>query len=795
VSNPAYDPWSVAERDLCPTNSAKYETIFAQANGYRCLRGASPFLAPAIPGNFIAGIFDKGEAEVPELVNAPNPLPIAVYVDFQSVALESPGLREYTRTFDMKRAVVRSSARFRATTGSELELGMERFVSHGDRGRWAERWTFTALNFSRRILILTSIDGGIVSNRRNPLDAARHFDVLAAEGLGDHAGRPWGIRLLSRTKDSGLELAEAQAMTGSGRPRLVKLRPLPESIEAVWELELREGEAILVDRLGYTCTSRDRESRAFPGGKSVSDGVAEISPRPLLASMAERGLESFASEGYDAEFEAHRAALQALWEKIDIAIDGDDRAQRGLRFNLLQLASCASASDDRSSIGAKGLHGEGYKGHVFWDTETFMMPFFIFTQPMVARNLLGYRIRTLEGARANARASGHPGARFAWESAEDGRETTPRWGVNYAGKRTRIWTGDIEVHIDSDISYAILKYYQVSGDEEFLRAGGLRVLLEIAAFWAGFFTYDIGRGRYELRDVIGPDEFHEHVDNNTYTNYLARWSLRRTLELAERWRERFPSDLARVMEEAKVVETDFAVWREVADKIHVPIGAEGDVLIEQFEGYFKLKEYPIVKWDSNGMPLWPADIDVGRLDGTTLIKQPDVVMLFAMLGEDFDAATKLRNYEFYEARTMHKSSLSPSIYAMVGMSIGKTEHAYDYFMKAIETDLADNQGNGLEGIHAASMGGVWQTAVFGFGGLSVDASGLPAIKPWLPPKWSGMRYRFAWRGAEVRVAVTREEIAITPEREIDIAVEGKKQSCPAGRTTRTTRTTPSPPGY
>ncbi|MDP3177556.1 MAG: glycosyl hydrolase family 65 protein, partial [Spirochaetaceae bacterium] len=745
-----YDPWSVSERDLCPANASKLETVFAQANGYRCLRGASPFLRAMTPGNFIAGIFDKSEAEVTELVNAPDPLPIAFYLDYEAVEAGRPGFSGYSRTFDLKRGVVRSAAVYRAGTGAELELAMERFVSHGERGRWAERWTIKARNFSRRILIRTRIDGSIVSGASHPLEATKHFTVQTARALSDDQARPDGIILLSRTRDQGIEMAEAQALEGPDRLRLIKLRESSESIEGVWALALEAGETVTIERLGATCSSRDRD------GDYAS---------------AESALAAFRREGYDAELSRHEAAIARLWENIDIVIDGDDRAQSGLRFNLFQLASCATPDDERVSIGAKGLHGEGYKGHVFWDTETFMLPFFIFTQPEIARDLLRYRCRTLEGARANARAGGFQGARFPWESADDGRETTPQWGIDYAGNPVRIWTGDIEVHINADITYAILKYYQVSGDEDFMRGGGLRVLFEIAVFWTSFAHYNPEKRRYEILDVIGPDEYHEHVDNNTYTNYLAKWALLRTVEIAGRWRLMEPEILDAIMSQAGVRADDFAAWQSVAEKMYIPIDVTADT-IEQFEGYFGLEEHPIVAWDAKGMPLWPKGVDVARLTETTLIKQPDVVMLFALLGEEFSRETKIRNYEFYEKRTMHKSSLSPSMYAMVGMSIGKTEHAYDYFIKAVETDLADNQGNSAQGIHAANMGGVWQTAVFGFGGLSIDAAGLPSLEPWLPPRWSGLRYRFAWRGAGVLVSVTKDEISILSESEIEIVVEG-----------------------
>jgi kojibiose phosphorylase len=359
--------------------------------------------------------------------------------------------------------------------------------------------------------------------------------------------------------------------------------------------------------------------------------------------------------------------------------------------------------------------------------------------------------------------------------------------VDYAGNRVRIWTGDIEVHINADITHAVLKYYQVTGDRGFLLSCGLPVLVEIAQFWASYVTFDTSKGRYEIRGVIGPDEFHEHIDNNTYTNFLVRWALNRTCDLVETLKQQEPQRMGELLAQAQVADLDLALWRDVARRLHVPVAPQGD-LIEQFEGYFGLKEYPIAAHDENGMPLWPEGLDLTALGATTLIKQPDVVMLFALLGEEFSPEVKTLNYEFYEARTMHKSSLSPSMYAMVGLSIGKTEHAYQYFLKAAETDLVDNQGNTSHGIHTANMGGVWQTAVFGFGGLSVSATGQPSVDPWLPKNWTALSYRFVWQGVGIRVRVTPKSVEIVAEEATSLLLGGAEVNLEAGIAVQRPRT-------
>jgi kojibiose phosphorylase len=295
----------------------------------------------------------------------------------------------------------------------------------------------------------------------------------------------------------------------------------------------------------------------------------------------------------------------------------------------------------------------------------------------------------------------------------------------------------------------------MSGDRLFLLEQGLQILLETAQFWASFAQWNPERQRYEIRNVIGPDEFHEHVHNNTYTNYLAAWALQKTRDLVHQLETEDPDSLKNILDRARVTRAEVESWMEVAEKLYIPMDKERG-LFEQFEGYFKLQDIPITEWDKNGMPLWPKNLDLRRLNETQLIKQPDVVMLFAMIGEEFSQEVKIKNYEYYEKRTMHKSSLSPSIYAMVGLGLGKHDHAYEYFIKAAETDIVDNQGNTSHGLHAANAGGTWQSAVFGFGGLSIDRDGTVRIEPWLPPHWRKLRYSFYWRSVRLIVEVQQE---------------------------------------
>jgi kojibiose phosphorylase len=341
-------------------------------------------------------------------------------------------------------------------------------------------------------------------------------------------------------------------------------------------------------------------------------------------------------------------------------------------------------------------------------------------------------------AKKNAALGGFKGARYPWESADTGLEETPPWGYDYKGNRVRIWTGEIELHITGDVAYALREYVRASGDTKFFCERAAEIILETARFWVSRLEYNATKDRYEINDVIGPDEFHEHVNNNAYTNCLAQWNIRYAAECARQ--------LGIDCDETEA-------WEDIAEKIYIPISENGRI-IEQFEGYFGLEDKLIEAFDENNMPLWPEGVDITALNNYTLVKQADVIMLLHLLNEQFDLETMRENYIYYENRTMHKSSLGPSIYALMGVKTGQHAKAYDNFHRTVMTDIADNQGNSSEGIHAAAAGGSWLAVFYGFCGAGVSADGGLSIDPWLPRQWQSIKLNFFFKSRHLRLAVT-----------------------------------------
>ncbi|MGI8809979.1 MAG: glycoside hydrolase family 65 protein, partial [Acidimicrobiales bacterium] len=466
----------------------------------------------------------------------------------------------------------------------------------------------------------------------------------------------------------------------------------------------------------------------------------------------------------------HRRAWRERWLDADVVVDGDAGAQRDLRFALYHLMIAGDPESDRASIGARSLSGPGYRGHVFWDTEIFLLPFFIWTHPATARALLAYRHRTLPAARDKAARLGYEGALFAWESADTGEETTPEFVWLPDGTRLTILTGIQEHHIAADVAWAVWQYWQVTGDDGFAEDMGAEIVFETARFWASR-TVPGDDGCLHIREVIGPDEYHEGVDDNAYTNVMARWNLRAADALCAR----FPDVAARL----GVTDADRSRWLDVAGDLAVPFDpATG--LYEQFEGFFALENIRSV--DLAPRPFTgEMVVGVDHLRRTQVVKQADVLMLGLLLPDEVDPHVQAANYRYYEPRTSHGSSLSPAIHALVAARVGDLDDALAYFELAGGVDLDNRMGNAADGVHIATMGGLWQAAVFGFGGVRADGDAV-RIDPCLPPEWNGLTFPIRWRGTRLSVDVRPHGLELDLDGPATVAVgSGPPVKLAAGR--------------
>lgn len=732
------DPgWLITEDGFTAALANVYETLFTTGNGYLGTRGSlTEAYEGARPGTFLRGVFDHHDSAVPDLVKAPDWLALCVEADGIRLDVTSASVARHRRTLDLRDGTVSRDTVFEDRQGRRTRLETVHFASGADEHLCCLRARITPENHTAPVTVRSGIDGAGYNLDRRPLYSepppddpqmkwhkwakSKHLEEIAREQFPD------AIYLETRTIDTGITIGyAAQTRVSPVAETVVEQRY--KCIEQVSRAQVPAGHAVTVEKLVAVYTSRD---------------VAAASVRAACRDEVRR----HAAAGFVTCRERNEAAWQAKWAESDVTIAGDPDVTRALRFNIYHLLIAATESDPRVSIGANALSGERYRGHAFWDSEVFMLPFFIYTQPQTARALLLYRYHTLDGARQNARDGGFRGARYAWESADTGVETTPKWTVDGVH---RIWMGEEEIHVTAAVAYGLLGYVTATGDQAFLTDYGAEILFETSRFWADRLEA-APDGRYALSRVVGPDEFHEHVDNSAYTNYLVRWHLQQAAQVYGSLASSHPRELASLSGRIGLGPEEVQEWLKRAEQIHLPAWND-DHVIEQFDGYFALETLPVAH-DGNDMPMYPPGYHHYNLAGINLIKQADVVMLTYLLPDEFPAEVTRANYDFYEPLTLHKSSLSTAIHSIMGIEVGDPGRAVQYLRRAAFVDLLDNQGNTQEGIHIASAGGTWQTVVCGFGGFRVR-NGQMTFKPWLPPDWTAVRFRLKWRGRTVSVSV------------------------------------------
>jgi trehalose/maltose hydrolase-like predicted phosphorylase len=516
--------------------------------------------------------------------------------------------------------------------------------------------------------------------------------------------------------------ATALRFSSLARPGTVALR-----VEANPELLPRGGRRVLGRRVRAALADhrRGRILERF-GAYDADEGVA----RAELAAAEAAGFDRLLAE--------QREAWAERWSAADVVIEGDPELQRAVRFALFHLM--ASVADrGEAAVGARGLTGSAYRGHVFWDSDVFVLPFLAATHPAAARAMLEYRIRRLPASRAAAQRLGRAGARFAWESADDGVDVTPPSARLATGELVRIRTGELEEHIVADIAWAAATYIDWTGDEAFAAGPGRDLLVETARYWASRIRRD-HRGRAHIYGVIGPDEYHEPVDDNAFTNVLARWNLRRA-SAAE-----------------GVDERERAAWLAAADAL-VDGYDHGSGLYEQFDGFFDLE--PLVIADIAPHRPVAADLLLGaeRTRGAQVLKQADVLMLHHLVPDEVAPRSLVPNLDFYEPRTAHGSSLSPAIHASLFARAGRYRPALEALRVAARMDLDDLTATTAGGLHLATMGGLWQALAFGFAGIRAF-DGRLTIDPRLPPEWAALELGLRFRGEPFRVRIEHDSVRI-----------------------------------
>lgn len=712
--------WQISEYPFHPEKLLYYETIFTIGNGYLGTRASFEEGYPGdTPSTLVHGIFDHAPSmQVPELVGAPNWLDIKITIDgtpLRMVTQTSDMLHPpqgivlgYRRTLDMERGLLRREVLFRAVSGATVRIVFERFASLVDVHVMCQRVQIICVDGSPDIVVESGIDTDVTNNG---ISHWTDIQTSAQDGL---------IGASVTTQQSGYKLGMAFYLNSVSPVETITHGARPH-VRTSFKLEFNQ--EIIFDKITAVYTSRD-----------TLDPIGEALDSALHSAKI----------GYDALFKSHIEAWAHYWRDTDIEIEGDETSQIAVRFTAYHILIAAPRDDEDVSIGAKTLSGFGYKGHVFWDTELFILPPLTLTQPKIARNLLMYRYKRLAGARRKAKVNGYEGAMFPWESTDTGEETTPQWSDPQPvdGTRIRIWTGDNEQHISTDIAYAILQYWRWTGDDEFLSKYGAEIVLDTAVFW-GSRVQEIN-GRYELHTQIGPDEYHENIDNSLFVNRMVMWHLNEAINLLSWLQKNAPTDAERLIAALDLTPERLAKWQDIIKRMYLPFDEEKQRHI-QFDGFFDLEYIPVPNYEPRVGGMWGM-IGHHRALGSQVIKQADVVMLMALLGDEVGSReVMLNNWYTYYPRSDHGSSLSPAMHAWVAARLGLMDEAEYLFDHAAAIDLEDNKGNVRDGIHGAASGGLWQAVVFGFCGLHLTASG-PKLDPHLPPHWKRVKFHVYYRG-------------------------------------------------
>jgi trehalose/maltose hydrolase-like predicted phosphorylase len=708
--------WFLVEDHLDPSRVRSAETAFTIGNGRFSTRGSFEEGYPGDqPATFMHGIFVPHPIAVSELANLPDWTALEILVDGEPFSMATGTLLEYRRTLDLRIGLLRRDVTWRSPRGVTVGLVFERFASLAAPDVAAVRASITAVDFSGAVEV------------RAPLEAAGNRDGVTHLAWEDQRVDGSTTSMTVRARESGISVtvatrleilgavAECQGLDDPRRP----------TTSARWQA-------------GHGQTAVAEKTVVFSSTRETADPDRASSER----------LAAIAGEDFDRLHTASAAAWDRDWSMSDVVIEGDPEAQLAIRSSLYHLLIAAPRGDDQVSIGAKTLSGFGYHGHAFWDTESFMLPFFTHVHPTIARDLLSYRYHRLPGARRKAEAGGFDGAQIPWESADTGDEVTPRWAPDAGdpSRLTRIWTGDIEIHVSAVVAHAVMAYWAATEDDGFMLERGAELVLDTARFWASRAEWDPETRRYEFSDVIGPDEYHEHVDNNAFTNHLAAWHLRTAADLTEWLRETDPERAARLVAAPETA----ARFREVADAISLPRDERAG-LVEQFDGYFSRQDVDLAEYAGRTSSM-QAILGIEGVAQTQVIKQPDVLMLAYMLPDLLTPSELAANYAYYTARTdhAHGSSLGPAIQSIMAVRVGEVDEAYTHFMRAARADLGDIRGNTADGIHGASAGGLWQALVFGFGGVRFEGDEV-VTEPRLPSHWTRLAFRLVHRGRTVDI--------------------------------------------
>lgn len=737
------DGWKIIEDRFEPSRVKSSESLFALGNGVMGGRAnfEEHYSGESLQGNYIGAIYYPDKTRVgwwkngyPEyfakVLNSAFWIGVDVCINGQELDLARVRVTKFYREMDMRRSVLTRRMTVVMNDGVEVEVEVVRFVSLARRELGALSYSVRPVNAAAEVTFSPHIDADVRNTDAN-YDEKFWEEVSTADDA-----------VQSRTKKSGFEVAWAQTVELRGAQ--FRVETTPEHVRSTASVQLRQQETATLHKYVGICSSLNHPT------ESLVEAAREV---------ARQG----ADAGFDVLLAEQEEAWAHRWYGCDIAIEGDDEAQQGIRFCIFMLLQTYTGVDTRLNIGPKGFTGEKYGGVTYWDTEAYCLPFYMATAGRdVARELLVYRYNQLDKAIENAAKLGFKdGAALYPMVTINGEECHNEWEITFE-----------EIHRNGAIAYAIMNYIRYTGDEEYLADCGLEVLLSIARFWAQRITWSSQRRKYVMLGVTGPNEYENNVNNNWYTSYIACWCLRYATQAAQWVREHRPEDYARICRKRHFeAERETVKWLEINDNMYLGEDKELGIFLQQ-DNYLDKEQMLVSDLSAEERPInqkWSWD----RILRSCFIKQADVLQGLYFFQEDFDVETLRRNFRFYEARTLHESSLSPCVHAILATKIGDMDKAYEMYLRTSRLDLDDYNREVEEGCHVTSMAGSWLSVVEGFGGMRMKEGRL-SFTPSLPEAWKSLTFKVNYRGRVLTVCVGHDAVRVNNEGDaVEIEVCGR----------------------
>ncbi|MFZ0869495.1 MAG: beta-phosphoglucomutase [Rhodanobacter sp.] len=774
ISDKSVDPWLLVRRGRESADSAQDESLFALANGSLGVRGGIEEAGSPTQGCFLAGVWERTEIEYHERFSGfakstDTRVPVADGTRIQlslgdtAVSLKQGEWLDFSRMLDLRHGCLRRSLRWRAPSGVTLEIQAERIVALDTPGLLAIRYRVRSIDYTGPLTLESAIDTArdAVEQGADPRIGTRVSGGLQTRDAVAQENLAW---IRQQTTHSGIRVVCGQRHTlTKGGLQFRDATFGAHGVSQTYVGQLSPGTEVILEKYVAYAWSQ-------PGGSELST---------VLLANVDATLQRATSAGYDSLAQQQTNTLGRFWRDADLAINGDAATELALRLNLFHVFQSTSR-DSSGSVAAKGLTGEGYEGHYFWDAEAFMLPAMVGMAPELARGMLEYRYRTLDRARLHAREMNHPcGALYPWRTIS-GDECSAYFP-----------SGSAQYHINAAIAWAIRLYVDASGDQAFLLSHGAEILFETARIW-----FDVGHfnprrdGAFCIHEVTGPDEYSALVDNNHYTNRMAQRHLREAAAVADWMVTTHPAEYATLAARIDLQTDEAAQWQRAAQAMYLPVDARLGIF-PQDDGFLDKPRLPahfISAENKQPLLLQLHPLSIYRHQ---VCKQADVLLALVLAGEQVDKDAKRRNFDYYESVTVHDSTLSASTFAVLAAETGQTDKAYHYFLETLQVDLDDLHGNAAHGVHLAAMAGSWLALTWGFGGLRVR-DGQPALAPQLPGAWKSYRFGLRWRDAHLRVEVDGDGVlyTLTDGMALTFLHDGQSQQLHAGQSLRLQHVSP-----